>query len=1014
MILSSPLQDNKSSEIALTGPWVFTGNGAKASGARATFAAAPEAGGTSLFVGKSHSVGVKLSSVPFYFQNATGNGLVVYCGVDGLLRFSRYSTEVIDLVAMGVDITKPLTLELHFEYAPAGYTCHLYINGYKLSTMAPYNTSWGLQPLSYWFEANGSGSQGQVTVRDIYFKDGAPLRNWNVTTLKGAITDVQGAVGAVPSTLGSVQTLDDAARIGIKLVGQQPLTGTLAQLSVRTPVTRARKYDFEHSPVVSLGGLGAHTPITDRTLRDLSETSALVIENADASIVDNGLVLSFTNGSKLQPKSEPVSAELRPFALFRFLSDATDEVSLTSGTLNNATAAGLLTTDAAVTSNMTFPAFVPGRDFTIETKFDYTQLSNGVILRCGDSWSLFLDTTLKFKVELGHSTFVLDSGVTPASGVEHHVAVVGQQGTVSLYVNGTQTSQAVLFGKIRSTSGVTYIAEGYAGTTRDMRLCFSAQYQGDFAVADLPEFTRPTYSPVAAYAIVAQEEFFPGTEYGVLDYVPPEPEPEPELPPEPEPPLIDPQGDWPVARYTFADGSLADEVTSTLMVKPSQHTLSDNKLHTVATSPGSYTTRGEAVHLPDDAFTVEFKVNLKSSTPTSGGHILHRYGSTDATQCWGIGIDTDFKPYFTFDDVGLAAGRLTARDPLVPMQDSHIAVVNFEGSFILFVNGVRQPGTIASRPINKGEGTATNPLSITNIAAASIWDVSISHAALYSEDFTVAAIPPIPIVPYTPEEESKVALQIQFRDGNTTLEDSKVRTVAKNITPNGRYMTHGTNAYYDVAQTPYFGEADFTVECMFNSTGPSAGVKSLVGDWNTAAKARFNVFLNGDGTVGFNVSLDGTQTNIVTLTSMPFEYNKDNHVVVERVGDTISMYINGVLQGTMVHAAPMFSPGAVGTVGSRFNSAVVTVPYTIWNIRIVNDSLFKGKVLASKIFSAFRSIYAITSSYAQVLVEDTTPQPTTEYAITSSYAQVLVEDQTPQARTTHAVTSVFAQVLVKL
>ena len=113
----------------------------------------------------------------------------------------------------------------------------------------------------------------------------------------------------------------------------------------------------------------------------------------------------------------------------------------------------------------------------------------------------------------------------------------------------------------------------------------------------------------------------------------------------------------------------------------------------------------------------------------------------------------------------------------------------------------------------------------------------------------------------------------------------------------------GTDDYFSVPNTSDFrmGSDDFTVECWFNANDFTGG-NGLVGIWNYTGgldRRSWLLYTGSSNDADFIVSSNGTSAGQVIVSSPAnmLSTNQWNHLVGEKEGNTIRLYVNGVVVG---------------------------------------------------------------------------------------------------------------------
>lgn len=219
-----------------------------------------------------------------------------------------------------------------------------------------------------------------------------------------------------------------------------------------------------------------------------------------------------------------------------------------------------------------------------------------------------------------------------------------------------------------------------------------------------------------------------------------------------------------------------------------------------------------------------------------------------------------------------------------------------------------------------------------------------------------AAFPAAPM--YTRSISDAIKAQFRFNEGSIANEADPSRTmeltdvsVVRNALETGE---DGKFAF----DCEYFGANDFTIEAKitFYSWGNAnvAQPSYVFGQYNNEA---LNVPTNSWNLRVHNGVLHWVERRGTTTTATPttvtaerfaFQLNREYHVVVERVGGTVSLYVNGAFYTSLASTTPLTnSPAPV--MSEQIDPGTFTNGYgrcsrRIRDIRIASRALYRGNI----------------------------------------------------------------------
>jgi hypothetical protein len=332
-------------------------------------------------------------------------------------------------------------------------------------------------------------------------------------------------------------------------------------------------------------------------------------------------------------------------------------------------------------------------------------------------------------------------------------------------------------------------------------------------------------------------------------------------------------------------------------------------------------------------FTVEFWINLNSYRTTVGAYY----------DCFvALGNYTN-SPYFRVTptgkpDVGLVSVGMTGSTTLQLRTWYHFAAVRSGTSAKLYINGVLDASVTSSDSLGNssavyigtsqwGVGNEYMDGYISNIRI-------IKGTALYTAAFTPSVVP-LTVITGT----SLLTCQAN------SFKDSSTNNFA--ITPSGspsvqRFSpfapltvynptTYGGSGYFDgsgdylVASSTsgQLGSGDFTIECWSYLISKVSLYPVIWGNYTSFGAGSLAIFAGHDAanTSKYNIAINGTFPAIQSTASII--YNQWTHIALVRSGSTITLYVNGVANGTATSSATLNGTSGttyIGTAGDAISN----------------------------------------------------------------------------------------------
>lgn len=451
--------------------------------------------------------------------------------------------------------------------------------------------------------------------------------------------------------------------------------------------------------------------------------------------------------------------------------------------------------------------------------------------------------------------------------------------------------------------------------------------------------------------------------------------------------------------YQFLfDGNAYDDVTGRPMSLTSA-TVMNGGLYTTS-GYSSKATFGEFEVDAGEDFTIELKVNI-SSLGSGGGMLLGQWGDTATSNiAWAIyvvGSSRAVRWYQSSD--GTNYSWVQTAKFLGLNTDHHIAVTRRSGKVGIFIDGKLE----ATLKNNDAFFNSAFPVGISwwnsnGFMNGKRWDIRfVRGQAKYIEDFEPKPLLPFVRRSYDLYEQQKVLRQFTFREGDTTDEISKspVSLSGSSITNGAIRTTFASNSRFNL-QAAYFGDGDFTVECKVNIARKSSYFY-LLAQWYGGGTAisdsrnSWGLSVGDDMKPGFIFKANNVQNQLSS--DIALQYNKDHHIVVERVDGVMNIYVDGVLGKSWANNAVL----PVSTTALIANYALSGVggyaEYSLRDIRIASGAMYKGKIPKLNYLPKPQTSVYLEASSIQALVydQDHIEQEISDHYIEASSIQVLVK-----------------------
>ena len=343
-------------------------------------------------------------------------------------------------------------------------------------------------------------------------------------------------------------------------------------------------------------------------------------------------------------------------------------------------------------------------------------------------------------------------------------------------------------------------------------------------------------------------------------------------------------------------------------------------------------------------FTIETWVWFNSNS-VGYNPIMAGYGSTDA-RGWIISTETDNTlRCFISNGSGWAYNINTSVTPSINRW-THLAVVRNGSTVTMYVDGVASGSnnTISTSSIDTPTALGIGyyphyPGGARSFNSGYFSGTRlVNGTAVYTSNFTPPTAPPTNIV--------NTSLLLNYTNAAVIDQTSKhiIETVgdAKLSTSvykygNASVYLDGTGDYLIFRKNPLvqFGTGDFTVECWTYLLSKVSNFPCIFSNYNSFTTSALSLFAghNSGNTSKYQVAINGSGfPNIQSSTSIA--YNSWVHLAVVRYNGVITLYVNGVADGTASFSSALNGVGDNFTIGYSVDEASTTINGYIDDFRI--------------------------------------------------------------------------------
>lgn len=500
---------------------------------------------------------------------------------------------------------------------------------------------------------------------------------------------------------------------------------------------------------------------------------------------------------------------------------------------------------------------------------------------------------------------------------DNHIVVQRKDGVIKLYLNKQEVAQMTQAAPIRGGAGVFRTqslngATSCAGQLWNIRIADRALYSEQVK-------TKPTF---------------------------------PQFTKEYDPTLF--------MQYTFSYDEAINEVTETFAALSGNAAVSNGRLSTGSSASDNMSTPATLIE-PNEDFTLEAMFNC--TTHNVNMPILGIVGGSNtgvSKNAWYLHYDVPAAAFrfMVYDGTG-ASDMVQFARPNIFNTDTHIAIARKGGVMTLFIAG--QP--VASTPSIKGNVPTSvqmgTTFSSTYMNGTRTNFRLVRGRALYDSAFEPPVTLPVVGRPtYTQQEAAATKAQIDLRR-DSARNDANGRSVqvyssARHV--RGRILHAAATSSFYYAPCEPFGAGDFTIGLDFNLTsinGTYGG--ALAGQWvrgNVASEDNcWLIYVGPTRLIQFAWARSAAANDFDFIASAAgvFDFSADYRLVVERIGTTLTIYLNNVQVAQGTCAIPLRT-NAPHYVRSNSSANLYAFGGSVWNLRISDRAVYNGNVTRVPLF----------------------------------------------------------------
>jgi hypothetical protein len=408
------------------------------------------------------------------------------------------------------------------------------------------------------------------------------------------------------------------------------------------------------------------------------------------------------------------------------------------------------------------------------------------------------------------------------------------------------------------------------------------------------------------------------------------------------------------------DNELINDVTEKFSVQPlSSNTVMNQVSNTKLLNEGNRLVDPlqdqESYYIaPNTPFCVQMKGRFTAapSNATQGFRMGVWAENAAVGRCsWALQIlDTLNVRFQITDNTGNTVATVSTLANAIPLNaDFHIAIErDATNKVTIYVDGIVK----ASSTISIGGSRVPQRFTIQRGGVGTTWDMAISNEVVFGAPFT----PPGRFVKedhapkYSTALAADIVAQYAFRRDDMVNEVNGQAIACNGWASMRQGQLYNGQAAADRYTTDidYFGAGDFTYEMKFRILTTPADHIQLPCQYDATAgviNQRYRFCIAGTALiVAFMAAGNQWQNTLIPGAIVP---EMDYHLVVERIGNTAKIYLNGVERSSLNIVGALPNP-----TGNKLTSADGTTwvgTNYVWDIRIAKRALYNGVIAPFKV-----------------------------------------------------------------
>lgn len=403
----------------------------------------------------------------------------------------------------------------------------------------------------------------------------------------------------------------------------------------------------------------------------------------------------------------------------------------------------------------------------------------------------------------------------------------------------------------------------------------------------------------------------------------------------------------------FATNTAIEEVAEFLPVLGPNSSVSGNKLVNTNLTVNVQDKLTPVYFKANEDFSIEGWANFSAIDSSFGAPILNMDmpANGEGNKTFALAVLGDLSIMFVYTGTGSSILHNPATPKVTLNSDNHFAVCRVGGTLKIYLNGAE----IYSVANAVAAFKTTEFLGIRRGGVGTRWGLRICREqSAYNGAFDPTPLPALTPQYYTNELRDDIVFQTAFR--NNALHNEMDFVGGRDITmagttsvANGRLQTAQTTTARFSAPCKYFGAGDYTIEVLFRLvSAPGNDNNALLCQYqNPGAGNGWLIYFNSAGNWTFyhpTISSGGVGPGPSVGSTKAFPIGVDVHLVIERVGTTITLYMDGEVVGTLTGTEGLFNASDTYPLRTWWgdSSMVSTVSYKF--IRIAKRALYNGSI----------------------------------------------------------------------